>query len=62
MLLGLTSPSEGVVNVLGQSMPANLQSVLPKVGALVEGPGFYPFISGEANLKRLDTADRLADP
>ncbi len=62
MLLGLTSPSEGVVNVLGQSMPANLQSVLPKVGALVEGPGFYPFLSGEANLKRLDTADRLADP
>jgi ABC-2 type transport system ATP-binding protein len=62
LLLGLTSPSEGVVNVLGQSMPANLQSVLPKVGALVEGPGFYPFLSGEANLKRLDTADRLADP
>ena len=62
MLLGLTSASEGVVKVLGQSMPANLQSVLPRVGALVEGPGFYPFLSGEANLKRLDTADRLADP
>ena len=62
MLLGLTSPSEGVVNVLGKKMPANLHSVLPKVGALVEGPGFYPFLSGEANLKRLDTADRLADP
>jgi ABC-2 type transport system ATP-binding protein len=30
------------------------------VGALVEGPGFYPYLSGAANLRRLDTADRFA--
>jgi ABC-2 type transport system ATP-binding protein len=34
--------------------------VLPRVGALVEGPGFYPYLSGEANLRRLDSADRWA--
>ena len=34
------------------------RSVLPRVGALVEGPAFYPFLSGRANLVRLDTADR----
>jgi ABC-2 type transport system ATP-binding protein len=57
MLLGLVAPSEGQVEVLGEEMPGRLSSVLPRVGALVEGPAFYPFLSGEANLVRLDTAD-----
>jgi ABC-2 type transport system ATP-binding protein len=30
------------------------------VGALVEGPGFYPYLSGADNLRRLDSADRYA--
>jgi ABC-2 type transport system ATP-binding protein len=34
--------------------------VLPRVGALVEGPGFYPYLSGADNLRRLDSADRYA--
>ncbi len=42
-------------------MPGSLGSVLPRVGALVEGPAFYPFLSGAANLHRLDTADRSVD-
>jgi ABC-2 type transport system ATP-binding protein len=41
-------------------MPRDLGDVLPRVGALVEGPAFYPFLSGAANLHRLDTADRWA--
>lgn len=60
MLLGLVSPSQGEVRVLGESMPERLRDVLPRVGALVEGPAFYPFLSGQANLHRLDTADRHA--
>lgn len=60
MLLGLASASSGSISVLGQSMPGQLASVLPEVGALVEGPGFYPYLSGAANLHRLDTADRYA--
>jgi ABC-2 type transport system ATP-binding protein len=32
------------------------------VGALVEGPAFYPYLSGEANLRRYDAADPSADP
>jgi ABC-2 type transport system ATP-binding protein len=35
---------------------------LPRVGALVEGPAFHPYLSGAANLHRLDAADRSADP
>ncbi|KGJ72660.1 multidrug ABC transporter ATP-binding protein [Cryobacterium roopkundense] len=60
MLLGLTAATSGQISVLGESMPARLHDVLPRVGALVEGPAFYPFLSGAANLSRLDTADRFA--
>lgn len=62
MLLGLAAPTSGTVSVLGQPMPRAALSVLPRVGALVEGPAFYPYLSGRANLLRLDAADRTADP
>ena len=60
MLLGLVAASSGEVRVLGESMPDRLHSVLPRVGALVEGPAFYPYLSGDANLRRFDSADRYA--
>lgn len=62
MLLGLAAASAGTVSVLGQQMPQRLHEVLPRVGALVEGPAFYPFLSGAANLHRLDAAGRQAAP
>lgn len=57
ILLGLAAASAGTVHVLGEEMPRQLRSVLPRVGALVEGPAFYPFLSGTANLLRFDAAD-----
>ncbi|WP_255303581.1 ABC transporter ATP-binding protein [Georgenia sp. 311] len=60
IVLGLASATAGRVQVLGQDMPGSLSRVLPRVGALVEGPAAYPFLSGEANLRRLDAADRHA--
>ncbi|SDY80110.1 ABC transporter ATP-binding protein [Herbiconiux ginsengi] len=60
MLLGLASATAGDIRVLGQAMPRRLANVLPGVGALIEGPGFYPFLSGAANLRRLDAADGFA--
>jgi ABC-2 type transport system ATP-binding protein len=60
MLLGLASPTSGEARVLGASMPRENATVLPRVGALVEGPGFYPYLSGADNLRRLDSADRYA--
>jgi ABC-2 type transport system ATP-binding protein len=60
MLLGLASASSGEIRMLGEPMPQALASVLPRVGALVEGPAIYPFLSGRANLLRLDAADRHA--
>lgn len=62
MLLGLISPSAGDVQVLGSRMPEAGASILPRVGALVEGPGFAGYLSGAANLARFDSADPLADP
>ncbi|MGH1548949.1 ABC transporter ATP-binding protein [Leifsonia poae] len=60
MLLGLISPSAGSIRVLGEAMPGRGATVLPRVGALVEGPAFAPYLSGTANLIRRDTADRYA--
>lgn len=62
MLLGLSTPTAGTIEVLGAPMPAALADVLPRVGALVEGPAFTPFLSGRANLVRFDAADVRSDP
>ncbi len=58
MLLGLSAATAGGIEVFGRPMPRDLRAVLPRVGALVEGPAFYPFLSGAANLRRLDAANR----
>ena len=60
LMLGLAAASSGSVRLLGQEMPGQLREVLPRVGALVEGPAFYPFLSGAANLHRFDAADPRA--
>ncbi|MEU6414100.1 ABC transporter ATP-binding protein [Microbispora sp. NPDC046933] len=61
MLLGLVAPTSGTWSLLGTPMPAGLARALPRVGAVVEGPAFYPYLSGEANLRRFDAADPRAD-
>ena len=60
MLLGLVFPTSGTVELLGEPVPARAGAVLPRVGALVEGPAFHPYLSGRANLARLDAADATA--
>ncbi len=62
MLLGLISPTRGHAELLGGRMPTAGPRVLPRVGSLVEGPAFHPYLSGRANLDRLDAADATADP
>lgn len=62
MLLGLANISAGEVSVLGATIPDELGTALPRVGALVEGPAFYPYLSGRDNLIRFDAADRHAPP
>ncbi|MGW0910850.1 ABC transporter ATP-binding protein [Streptomyces sp. NPDC002784] len=62
MLMGLIEPTSGTARVLGRPMPRAARSVLPHVGALIEGPALYGFLSGRDNLLRYDAADPTADP
>jgi ABC-2 type transport system ATP-binding protein len=62
MLLGLIRPTAGRHRLLGKVMPDRAGEVLPLVGSLVEGPAFHPYLSARANLARLDSVDRHADP
>jgi len=61
MLLGLISPSDGEVELFGRPMPADADDVLPLVGALVEGPACYPWLTGQQNLERIDAAGPHGD-
>jgi ABC-type multidrug transport system ATPase subunit len=48
MVLGLIRPTGGSATVLGH--PAGSPAANRRVGALIEGPGFYPYLSGRDNL------------
>jgi ABC-2 type transport system ATP-binding protein len=56
MLLGLIAPSGGTWSLLGDEMPSSGLRTLLRVGALIEGPAFYPWLSGHDNLARFDAA------
>jgi ABC-2 type transport system ATP-binding protein len=62
MLLGLAEATSGSIFLLNKSIPFEVKDALPHVGALVEGPAFYPYLSGRDNLARFDSADSNADP
>jgi ABC-2 type transport system ATP-binding protein len=61
MLLGLVYATSGEISVLDRPVPARLREVLPRVGALVEGPAAYGHLSGRANLALLDAAGPRTD-
>lgn len=52
LLLGLVRPSAGSATILGQPL-AHPERYLPRVGALIEAPAFYPSLSGRTNLEVL---------
>ena len=54
MLLGLIEASGGSGEILGESI-AHPERYLPRVGAMIEGPAFYPALSGKENLNVLAT-------
>ncbi len=50
-LLGLVTPTEGSVKLLGRDASGNLADIMDHVGALVESPKFFPGFSGRLNLE-----------
>ncbi len=61
LILGLVRPSAGEVRVLGQSMPSQSKQILQRVGATVEAPAFYPYLSGRENLVLLAKMSRIPE-
>jgi ABC-2 type transport system ATP-binding protein len=51
MALGLIAPTNGTVEILGAEVRHNRSKVLPRVGALVESPALYGYLSGRNNLR-----------
>jgi ABC-2 type transport system ATP-binding protein len=51
MMLGLARKSSGTIKVRGLSVPGETQQALSRVGAIVEEPRFYPYLSGQKNLE-----------
>jgi ABC-type multidrug transport system ATPase subunit len=51
MALGLIEPTSGSVEVLGREVRHHRAEVLPRVGALVESPALYGYMSGRDNLR-----------
>ena len=51
MALGLIAPTAGSVEILGQEVATHGSRILPRVGALVETPALYLYMSGRNNLR-----------
>ena len=53
MALGLVAPTNGSMEILGFEVRHNRAKVLPRVGALVEAPALYGYMSGRNNLRAI---------
>jgi ABC-2 type transport system ATP-binding protein len=59
MLLGLIRPTAGSITMFGLDNARHLQKILPRIGALVETPVFYPYLSGLDNLRVVAAASGM---
>ena len=60
MLLGLIKPDSGTISLFGDSGPP--ERSLPKIGAIMETPAFYPYLSGRDNLRYFQGISTHEDP
>lgn len=51
MLMGLTAVTSGAIHIFGQKLEGNQKQIYPRIGAIIETPGFYPNLTGTENLK-----------
>ncbi len=51
MVLGLTSVTSGQIKVFGKKMKGQEKKIYPRIGAIIETPGFYPNLTGTENLE-----------
>ena len=51
MILGLTDITDGEVSVFNQNIKGNEKKIYPRIGAIIETPGFYSNLTGTENLE-----------
>lgn len=51
MILGLATITSGEVDVFGRNIKGNEKRIYPRIGAIIETPGFYPNLTGTENLE-----------
>jgi ABC-type multidrug transport system ATPase subunit len=62
MLLTLISPTKGEIKIFGKSLKESRIEILRKIGAIVEKPDFYGFLSAYKNLEILGKLSRIESP
>lgn len=53
MLVGLIAPNEGEIKICGKDLQKNKEEALKNVGAVVENPELYKYLSGRENLMQI---------
>lgn len=51
MLLNLSNPTSGKIHIFGKDIKKHSKEIYPKIGSILETPGFYENLTGEENLK-----------
>ncbi len=51
MMLGLTAATSGSIELFGSPLWGNEKTIYPRIGAMIEHPGFYPNLTGTENLE-----------
>lgn len=61
MLLGLTKPSEGTIQIFGESLDKHRQSILQRTGSLIESPSYYGHLTGLENMQVMQRLRNVPD-
>lgn len=51
MLLNLVQPTSGTIHIFGRDAQLEEKKILPRIGSMIESPGFYPNLTATENLK-----------
>ena len=51
LLLNLTNPTSGEIRIFGKNIKKDAKKILPRIGSMIEAPGFYPNLTATENLK-----------
>ncbi|NOU64080.1 ATP-binding cassette domain-containing protein [Paenibacillus sp. LMG 31461] len=61
MLLGLIKPSEGTIQIFGESLSKHRPSILQRTGSLIESPSYYGHLTGLENMKVMQHLRNVPD-